>query len=79
MKIEILERIKQLGGNVENVKGSFLKDDLLAITFDTILYQRPVDTPWASAERRYFGRLSKHVYDQRRTLGNCNEATGKVE
>lgn len=50
MKTEILERIKQLGGNVDNVKGSSLKDDLLAITFDTVLYQRPVDTPWASAE-----------------------------
>lgn len=35
MKTEILERIKQLGGNVDNVKGSSLKDDLLAITFDT--------------------------------------------
>lgn len=50
MKTEILERIKQLGGNVDNVKGSSLKDDLLAINFDTVLYQRPVDTPWASAE-----------------------------
>lgn len=65
MKTEILERIKQLGGNVENVKGSSLKDDLLAITFDTVLYQRPVDTPWASAERRHFGRLPQHFYDQR--------------
>ncbi|MCD9854897.1 hypothetical protein LUD75_09285 [Epilithonimonas sp. JDS] len=50
MKQEILERIKQLGGNIDNVKGSSLTDDLLAITFDTVLYQRPVDTPWASAE-----------------------------
>lgn len=65
MKTEILERIKQLGGNVENVKGSSLKDDLLSITFDTALYQRPVDTPWAIAERRYFERPPQHVYDQR--------------
>ena len=51
MKKEILERIKQLGGNIDNVKGNSLADDLLSITFDTVLYQKPEDTPWATAEQ----------------------------
>lgn len=50
MKHELLERIKQLGGNIDGVKGKSLKDDLLSITFDTVLYLRPEDTPWATAE-----------------------------
>ena len=45
MKKEILEKIKQLGGNIDNVKGNSLADDLLSITFDTVLYQKPEDTP----------------------------------
>ncbi|GAB6868681.1 MAG: hypothetical protein ACLUH6_11365 [Bacteroides faecis] len=50
MKKEIVNRIKQLGGNVANVKGVSLQEDLCAITFDTALYQKPEDTPWQSAE-----------------------------
>jgi len=50
MKIEILEKIKQLGGNIENVKGNSLAEDILSITFDTVLYQKPEDTPWQTAE-----------------------------
>ena len=50
MKKEILERIKQLGGNIDNVKGNSLCEDLLSIKFDTVLYQRPTDSPWAKAE-----------------------------
>ena len=50
MKKEILNRIKQLGGNVANVKGVSLQEDLCAITFNTALYQKPEDTPWLSAE-----------------------------
>ena len=50
MKKEILEKIKQLGGNTDNVKGNSLADDLLSITFDTVLYPKPEDTPWATAE-----------------------------
>jgi len=49
MKKEILEKIKQLGGNISNVKGQSLADDILSITFDTVLYQRPEDTPWQTA------------------------------
>jgi len=50
MKKEILEQIKKLGGNIDNVKGNSLQEDLQSITFDTVLYQRPTDKPWATAE-----------------------------
>ena len=50
MKKEIVNRIKQLGGNVANVKGVSLQRDLCAITFNTALYRKPEDTPWHSAE-----------------------------
>ena len=50
MKTEILEKIKQLGGNIDNVKGNSLAEDILSITFDTVLYQKPEDTPWQTAE-----------------------------
>ncbi|MCR4031837.1 MULTISPECIES: hypothetical protein [Flavobacterium] len=52
MKKEILEQIKKLGGNIDNVKGNSLQEDLQSITFDTVLYQRPEDAPWASAEEQ---------------------------
>ncbi|HEY1194857.1 hypothetical protein [Flavobacterium sp.] len=52
MKKEILEQIKKLGGNIDNVKGNSLLEDLQSITFDTVLYQRPEDAPWASAEEQ---------------------------
>lgn len=51
MKKEILEKIQQLGGNIDNVKGNSLAEDLFSITFDTVLYQRPEDTPWQTAEQ----------------------------
>ena len=47
---EIISRIRQLGGKTDHVKGTSLREDILSITFDTVLYQRPVDTPWAKAE-----------------------------
>lgn len=50
MKQEIINRIKQLGGNVTNVKGTSLSEDLCAITFNTALYKKTEDTPWLSAE-----------------------------
>jgi hypothetical protein len=50
MKKEILEKIKQLGGNIDKVKGQSLADDLLSITFNSVLYPRPEDTPWQTAE-----------------------------
>ena len=50
MKKEILEKIKQLGGNIDNVKGNSLAEDILSITFETVLYPKPKDTPWQTAE-----------------------------
>ncbi len=50
MKQSILNRIKELGGNIDNVKGNSLQEDILSITFDTVLYQKPTDSPWAKAE-----------------------------
>ena len=40
MKLEILNRIKELGGNIDNVRGNSLKEDLLSIHFDTVLYPK---------------------------------------
>lgn len=50
MKKEILEKIKQLGGNIDHVKGNSLSDDILSISFNTVLYPRTEDTPWQTAE-----------------------------
>lgn len=49
MKQEILDRRKVLGGNIDQVKGDALQEDILSITFDTVLYHRTEDTPWAEA------------------------------
>ena len=38
MKQAILKRLKELGGNISNTKGGSLYEDLLAVTFDTVLY-----------------------------------------
>lgn len=45
MKQTILNRIQALGGDISKVKGTSLQEDLLAITFDTVLYEKPEDTP----------------------------------
>jgi hypothetical protein len=47
MKQEILDRINELGGNINNVKNCSLQEDLLSISFITVLYPRPIDTPWS--------------------------------
>lgn len=50
MKDSILKRIQALGGNIENINGDSLMDIIPQITFNTVLYKRPEDTPWAKAE-----------------------------
>lgn len=50
MKQEILDRLKELGGNIDQVKGNSIVEDLLSISFNTVLYRRPIDTPWATAD-----------------------------
>lgn len=49
MKQEILDRIKELGGNTDQVTGRSLAEDLQVITFNTVLYPAPEDTPWQRA------------------------------
>ena len=43
MKQEILNRLQALGGDISKVKGNSLQEDLLAITFNTVLYEKPQD------------------------------------
>lgn len=50
MKHTILERIIELGGNVDYVHGASLETDLKSIVLKTPLYPKPVDTPWSNAE-----------------------------
>lgn len=49
MSPTILAQIQQLGGRTAQVTGQSLAADLQAITFATVLYPRPTDTPWATA------------------------------
>lgn len=72
MKKQILDRIKALGGNIDRVKGQSLVDDLRSITFNTVLYERPSDTPWALAEQQepIYG-LSEYV-EKNQTLFNTD-------
>lgn len=49
MKQEILNRIKQLGGNIDKVQSRSLQEDLLSISFNTVLFLKPEDTPWQTA------------------------------
>ncbi|MBF9219817.1 hypothetical protein [Hymenobacter ruricola] len=49
MSPTVLAQMQQLGGRIDQVEGQSLADDLQAITFDTVLYRRPTDTPWATA------------------------------
>ena len=50
MTSETLARIRELGGNTNQVKGHSLSNDLQAISFSTVLYPRPADTPWGAAD-----------------------------
>lgn len=52
MKQEILDRIQLLGGDITQVTGKSLYNDLQAITFDTVLYPKRKDTPWAKKEEQ---------------------------
>lgn len=52
MKKQILDRIKALGGNVDHVQGFSLVDDLVSIQFNTVLYERPKEVQWATADQQ---------------------------
>jgi len=52
MKKEILNRIQKLGGDISNVQGMSLQKDLESISFNTVLYPKRSDTPWASIDEQ---------------------------
>ncbi|WP_299442893.1 hypothetical protein [uncultured Aquimarina sp.] len=52
MKKEILNRIQKLGGDISNVRGKSLQNDLESISFNTVLYPKRSDTPWASIDEQ---------------------------
>ncbi len=47
-----MERIKALGGKISPVEGATLRQFLGAVKFDTVLYPKPLDLPWARAHER---------------------------
>lgn len=66
MKKQILERIKALGGNIDHIKGQSWVEDLVSIQFNTVLYERPSDAPWATADQQepIYG-LDKYIEQHR--------------
>lgn len=73
MKKSILDRLKELGGNVDSVKNNSFQEDILSITFDTVLYKRPIDTPWASAKEQEPIRGIGEFVDDNIKLFNYNK------
>ena len=70
---EILARINALGGDTRRVTGTSLAEDLASITFDTVLYQRPTDTPWAGAsEQEPIYGLDNYIAEHADTLAACD-------
>jgi len=43
LKQKILDRLKQLGGNIVDEQGKSLADNLLAIEFNTVLYENKIE------------------------------------
>lgn len=50
MKTIILDRIKELGGSVDEVEGKGFLEDWEAIIWEVPLYPKPKDTPWSLAQ-----------------------------
>ncbi|HAS44612.1 MAG TPA: hypothetical protein DCS93_29300 [Microscillaceae bacterium] len=74
MKQVILERIKVLGGNVDKVEGKSLEEDLKVISFNTVLYPKPQNTPWAkSDEQEPIAGIGDFV-EENRTLFKADKA-----
>ncbi|MCG8697721.1 MAG: hypothetical protein MI922_06675 [Bacteroidales bacterium] len=72
MKQEILDRIVQLGGNIENVNHTSLKEDLEAISFSTVLYPKQKDTPWAKSDQLEPINGITKIIDENRSLIESN-------
>lgn len=52
MKQSIINRIRALGGDTSKMNGESMSADLCSITFSTVLYRKPPDTPWAKVEEQ---------------------------
>jgi len=50
MKEEILNRLVALGGTFTKGRDKTLISGLLDVTFDTVFYPKPEDTPWSKAD-----------------------------
>ncbi len=73
MKKEILNRIEALGGNISAVENISLQKDLEAITFSTVLYPKPKDTPWISADEAEPINGIGEFIDENKDLFNSNQ------
>lgn len=47
---QLLQRIQALGSNISQIKGESLFEQLSTITFNSVLYLKPTDTPWANTD-----------------------------
>lgn len=74
MEQDILSRISELGGNVNHSQEKTLVGILLNVTFDTVLYRRPKDTPWQHKhETEPIAGMDKFIMDNDK-LFKQNEA-----
>lgn len=69
---QLLQRIQALGSNISQIKGESLFEQLSTITFNSVLYLKPTDTPWANTdeEEPIYG-LAEFI-DQHSTLITTN-------
>ena len=47
---QLLQRIQALGSDISQIKGESLFEQLSTITFNSVLYLKPTDTPWANTD-----------------------------
>jgi len=64
MKQIILDRISALGGAIQNIEGQSLKKNFESISFDTVLYPKVQETPWAKVEEQEPIEGINEVFDQ---------------
>jgi hypothetical protein len=74
MNSKLRLKIEQLGGHIGSPIGLTLFHQLKAIKFDSVLYPKPIDTPWSSAEdtEPIYG-LAAYVDRHKRLLENDPE------
>lgn len=47
---QLLQRIQALGSDISQIKGESLFEQLSTITFNSVFYLKPTDTPWANTD-----------------------------